>query len=152
MSVIRLHTLYASGTSTDPTWDKLPSGYCAQLEVNLGIVCACVVTLKPLFHQSRGLLSSNNSQESGVGSRPTMLRHHIPDLNNIPTVTESNRALCDSRDVQLSAMDNYRSLTGSSATDCGSWTGQRALDRASEPISRNSSAPNQDSTGKFSIV
>ncbi|RYP40606.1 hypothetical protein DL767_001606 [Monosporascus sp. MG133] len=116
VSVIRLHTLHASTTSTDPTWDKNPSGYYGQAEVNLGIICACVATLKPFFRRCWGLRSPSESQQAQVAPQRTKFRHHVPSLNKIPTSTESTRVLSDSRDVELGAIDNDRSRTGSSTT------------------------------------
>ncbi|RYP63692.1 hypothetical protein DL771_009148 [Monosporascus sp. 5C6A] len=113
-AVIRLHTLHASTTSTDPTWDKTPSGYYGQVEVNLGIVCACAATLKPLFHRCRGLRPPSESQQAQDAPRRTKFRHRIPTLNKIPRSTESAQVLSDPVDVELGAIDNDRSRTGSS--------------------------------------
>jgi hypothetical protein len=67
ISVIRLHTLYPSGTSADPTWDKVPSAIYGIVEINVGISCASVVTLRPLVHGLRGALS-----DKGDASRETV--------------------------------------------------------------------------------
>ncbi|RYP66499.1 hypothetical protein DL771_007759 [Monosporascus sp. 5C6A] len=114
-AVIRLHTLYVSTTSTDPTWDKNPSGYYGQVEVNLGIVCACAATLKPLYLRYRGLRSPGESQQAQVAQR-TKFWHHVPSLNKIPTSPESTRVIGDPPDVELGATDNDRSRSGSSTT------------------------------------
>ena len=51
ISALRLQTLYPSTTSKDPSWDKIPSAIYGIIEVNVGIVCASVVTLRPFYRQ-----------------------------------------------------------------------------------------------------
>ena len=69
ISAIRLQTLYPSTTSADPTWDKIPSAFYGQIEVNVGIVCACVVTLRPLYHRLRRPFSKDDSERKRVLGR-----------------------------------------------------------------------------------
>ncbi|KAF2183652.1 hypothetical protein K469DRAFT_505625, partial [Zopfia rhizophila CBS 207.26] len=47
-SILRLRVLYVSTTSKDPTWDKAATVTWSAIELNMGIFCACVVTLRPL--------------------------------------------------------------------------------------------------------
>jgi len=51
ISGFRLQTLYPSTTSKDPSWDKIPSAIYGIIEVNVGIACASVVTLRPLYRR-----------------------------------------------------------------------------------------------------
>ncbi|KLU87148.1 hypothetical protein MAPG_06152 [Magnaporthiopsis poae ATCC 64411] len=55
VSVLRLQVLKRSATSTDKTWDSVPSGLYSIIEINVGIACSCIVTLRPLFGQWRWL-------------------------------------------------------------------------------------------------
>ncbi|EAQ92116.1 hypothetical protein CHGG_00351 [Chaetomium globosum CBS 148.51] len=74
ISAIRLHTLYPSGTSLDPTWDKIPSAIYGLVEVNVGISCASVVTLRPLVRRLRGVLSDEaDTSERTIITRPQTL-------------------------------------------------------------------------------
>jgi len=61
--ILRFQTLLPSTTSTDTTWDKMFSAFYGAIEVNLGIACACVVTVRPLFQRVRRLLSGNEPRE-----------------------------------------------------------------------------------------
>ncbi|KAK0616873.1 hypothetical protein B0T14DRAFT_523959 [Immersiella caudata] len=73
ISVLRLHTLYPSTTSTDPSWDKVPSAIFGIIEVNVGIACASVVTLRPLHRLVRKKTkkgSAETSSEPAVGAIP----------------------------------------------------------------------------------
>jgi len=48
-----MQTLLPSAHSKDPTWDKVPSVIYAIIEINIGIACAAVVTLRPLYRRLR---------------------------------------------------------------------------------------------------
>jgi hypothetical protein len=48
-----MQTLLPSAHSSDPTWDKVPSVIYAIIEINVGIACAAVVTLRPLYRRLR---------------------------------------------------------------------------------------------------
>ncbi|KAK3360700.1 hypothetical protein B0T25DRAFT_536204 [Lasiosphaeria hispida] len=74
ISILRLRTLYPSAVSLDPSWDRIPSAIYGLIEVNVGISCASVVTLRPLFHRLRQLLSKRKSETS----RQTAREHKCP--------------------------------------------------------------------------
>lgn len=96
ISVLRLQTILDSTTSKDGTWDKVPSAFYGAIEPNLGIVCACLVTLRPLVVRhipiARKWLSDNQGLQrpangaqveaaarSGQQPRPTFWSRMIPD-------------------------------------------------------------------------
>ena len=68
VAFLRLQTLVPSATSPDPTWDKVPSGVYGVTEANLGITCACIVTLRPLFHKLWLSLPSVRGTKSAFSS------------------------------------------------------------------------------------
>ena len=47
-SIFRLNSLYISTHSKDPTWDKTGTVYWSAIEVNVGIICTSMTTLRPL--------------------------------------------------------------------------------------------------------
>ncbi|KAH7304554.1 hypothetical protein B0I35DRAFT_330539, partial [Stachybotrys elegans] len=49
ISVIRLHSLYVTSVSTDPTWDNAGVAIWSCIELNVAIICACLTTLRPLI-------------------------------------------------------------------------------------------------------
>jgi hypothetical protein len=51
ISILRLLTVVKSTQSKDSTYDKVGSALYGVIEPNLGIFCACIVTLRPLFHR-----------------------------------------------------------------------------------------------------
>ncbi|KAK0624243.1 hypothetical protein B0T14DRAFT_392044, partial [Immersiella caudata] len=73
ISIVRLQTLLPSARSTDPTWDQVPSVIFAIIEINVGISCAAVVTLRPLYRRLRGAFrgpSDNPPSESDLINTP----------------------------------------------------------------------------------
>ena len=74
VSVLRLRTIYLSTHSTDSTWDKVPSALYGVIEPNLGITCACLVTLRPLLPALR----SSHSQEEMLRTPTSILQGSEP--------------------------------------------------------------------------
>ncbi|KAK1836829.1 hypothetical protein QBC39DRAFT_247105 [Podospora conica] len=68
ISALRLQTLYPSTTSKDPSWDKIPSAIYGIIEVNVGIACASVVTLRPLYRRLREAVTGKKKEEAAPAS------------------------------------------------------------------------------------
>jgi hypothetical protein len=51
ISIIRLFTLRAALNTPDPTWDNVPTSYWSVAELNIGILCASLATLRPLLRR-----------------------------------------------------------------------------------------------------
>lgn len=49
VAIARILTAKRSALSLDVTWDSVPVTYYSVIEVNVGIICACVITLRPLL-------------------------------------------------------------------------------------------------------
>lgn len=49
MSIIRLHALVTFVTSHNPTWDNFPVSLWSTVEINVGILCTCMPTLRLLL-------------------------------------------------------------------------------------------------------
>src|SRR4051794_3826966 len=62
VSILRLPSLVKAAVSTDFTWDNIGIASWSCVELNTGILCACLPTLKPLLSQLfPGLLSTGRS-------------------------------------------------------------------------------------------
>jgi hypothetical protein len=48
-SILRLHSLYVIAHSTDVTWDNVGAATWSSVELNVGIICACLPTIKPVL-------------------------------------------------------------------------------------------------------
>jgi hypothetical protein len=83
ISLIRLSTLHKGINTKDPFWDNAPAAYWSVVELNCGILCACLPTLRPLIqrmvprifstYRSSGR-GSNGRQSSGYSHRLSSLR------------------------------------------------------------------------------
>ncbi|KAK4445492.1 hypothetical protein QBC34DRAFT_358287 [Podospora aff. communis PSN243] len=88
ISIVRMQTLLPSAHSPDPTWDKVPAVIFAIIEINVGIACAAVVTLRPLYRRLRDVFRgpsvnslSTNGQDTPGRWRPS--RRVADDLDLI---------------------------------------------------------------------
>ncbi|KAK5652296.1 hypothetical protein OQA88_10644 [Cercophora sp. LCS_1] len=105
---LRLHTLVPSATSLDPTWDKVPSGVYGVTEANLGITCACIVTLRPLLHK---LWLSLPSIRGTKAAFKTETKRSIPGRSRVPaslyhiTLSSGNNTQVSTEDVQSRDVD-----------------------------------------------
>ncbi len=64
ISIVRLFTLRAAINTTDPTWDNVPSAYWSIVELNCGILCASLPSLRPLLRHA-GLMGLTTGGRSG---------------------------------------------------------------------------------------
>lgn len=51
ISCVRLSTLHKGIHTQDPFWDNAPAAYWSVVELNCGILCACLPTLRPLIQR-----------------------------------------------------------------------------------------------------
>ncbi len=65
-SILRLRSLYLLSISTDLTYDNLDAAIWSCVEVNVGLLCACVPTLKPLIS---GLIPRLFSEHNSLSKR-----------------------------------------------------------------------------------
>ncbi|KAJ5109346.1 hypothetical protein N7456_006021 [Penicillium angulare] len=75
-SIVRLVSLKKISDSTDPTYDNVGAASWSAIECNVGIICACLPTLKPLISKIvPGLLSTlNGSHRYGTAQMSTTQR------------------------------------------------------------------------------
>lgn len=67
ISIVRLQSLISFGNSTNPTWDQADAANWSTIEINVGIICACMPTLRlilvRLFPKALGSTSYNTSNQ-----------------------------------------------------------------------------------------
>lgn len=117
--------------SRDPSWDKIPSAIYGLVEINLGITCASVVTLRPLWHRVRRSLSNkadDTSQQTEIvmpEPHPVRRRRFSDDLvlmtgNNGTTQVGSSGGL----DVELGeTVHNHSDLSIARSNKTGEQSG-----------------------------
>ncbi|RYP66718.1 hypothetical protein DL771_007651 [Monosporascus sp. 5C6A] len=104
VAVLRLQVLRLSTTSSDKSWDAFYSAIYGNIESNLGIACACIVTLRPLLRRWRWL-PGGGAEKSQVELEQPKLRRHVIDKDHIPTTDDSTQVLTISNDAELGAVD-----------------------------------------------
>ncbi|KAF2116650.1 hypothetical protein BDV96DRAFT_645067 [Lophiotrema nucula] len=70
ISLIRLSTLHKGINTTDPFWDNAPAAYWSVVELNCGILCACLPTLRPLISKfvPKLLTTRGSTAKSSTGT------------------------------------------------------------------------------------
>ena len=111
VSIIRLHSLVRISNSKDPTFDNPPAATFSAVEVNVGIICACLPSIRPA-------LSAILPHHFAPTSRPTISR--MPDkerANGRQTVYTHTRPRTASTRPYTAQSSNWsHSRTGSSST------------------------------------
>lgn len=74
-SIVRLQSLRIFTLSNDPFYDSLPINTWSMIEVNIGILCASIPTLKPLVskaqrHRTKNALMKHKTRRDGGGGWP----------------------------------------------------------------------------------
>lgn len=65
--IIRLWALQKTSVSADPSWDNEPSAIWSIIECCVGVICACVPSLKPLFNRPSQRTGSSIRLSEGHG-------------------------------------------------------------------------------------
>ncbi|KLU83367.1 hypothetical protein MAPG_02429 [Magnaporthiopsis poae ATCC 64411] len=117
ISLLRLLSILGLSSSTDLTWDAVPSSIYGVTETNLGIACACVVTLRPLYKRLRrwSWLSSAGGepepsqveQQQQQQQRAKRRRHHQDSaaITVLADATDETETLGD--DVELAVLNTH---------------------------------------------
>ncbi|TAQ83483.1 hypothetical protein B7494_g8190 [Chlorociboria aeruginascens] len=74
VGIIRLQSIYAASSSTDLTYTNVSSAMWSSIELNIGIVCACIPTIRPVLGIWFPRLISSTRQASNPtthGPRPS---------------------------------------------------------------------------------
>lgn len=68
MSIVRLQSLVNFSNSSNPTWDNLRVSQWSTIEVNVGIICACMPTLRLILLKIFPSMSSTSRNYGTNGS------------------------------------------------------------------------------------
>lgn len=67
ISIIRIRTLRVAAETQDPTWDNVDAATWSFLELTIGVLAACLPTLRPIFVKIMPRLFGNSTAASGTG-------------------------------------------------------------------------------------
>ncbi|TDZ21773.1 Satratoxin biosynthesis SC1 cluster protein 4 [Colletotrichum orbiculare MAFF 240422] len=93
ISALRIRTLRVAAKSQDPYWDNVDAATWSFLEITVGILAACLPTLRPIFVTFLPRLFAGSSARNGSG-RPSNKygNPHVPDRGASATPWPLNRA------------------------------------------------------------
>jgi len=80
ISIMRLQSLYVISKSTDISWDNPMAATYSSLEVNVGIICSCIPTLKGLISRLFPSLRFGDSYNRTMQSRNMSVTRATDDL------------------------------------------------------------------------
>ncbi|KAF5122578.1 Satratoxin biosynthesis SC1 cluster protein 4 [Metarhizium anisopliae] len=92
VSILRLSSLVSWANSTNPTWDQWDIVYWSTIEVNVGMICTCLPSIRLIMlrafpnmtrsHPTYGTdsLSRHTSGQSGLERRTTTRDHRLSDF------------------------------------------------------------------------
>ncbi|KAJ9615037.1 hypothetical protein H2200_001111 [Cladophialophora chaetospira] len=106
VSVLRLWSMTMLGDTWNPTWDFVPFGYWSDLELNVGIACICMPSLRVVLRRyfpSCGIATTN---KDGSASGPDMAARPV-------TLTQSSA----SKGNKKAFMPSSRRVTSDAASD-----------------------------------
>lgn len=106
-SVCRLHSLYIVDNTTDVTWDNPGTAIWSAIELNVGILCASLPTLRAFFARiwPRAFLSVHNSQRAGADTADGRKGQYYNMEGSImvrKTIAIQSTRAVDSEDIVLS--------------------------------------------------
>ncbi|KAF4625633.1 hypothetical protein G7Y89_g12532 [Cudoniella acicularis] len=93
ISILRLRSLYVLSVSTDPTFDNLDAGMWSAIEVNMGIICASLQTIRPIIARMfPRLLGTSRAQTKNSSELNTFQSKRLTKgLNKpLPALEQSN--------------------------------------------------------------
>ncbi|KAI7776709.1 hypothetical protein LA080_004643 [Diaporthe eres] len=76
ISIYRMKTLKVAGESTDPSWDNTDAAVWSFIELSIGVLAACLPTLRPLFalilpRFFKSTVSGRTGQYNGLSGKST---------------------------------------------------------------------------------
>jgi hypothetical protein len=83
ISLVRLSTLQKAIKTQDPFWDNAPAAYWSVVELNCGIICACLPTLRPLIQKAiPDFWSTRHSTRDGTAKSGTANSQGLRTFNS----------------------------------------------------------------------
>ncbi|KAL5414765.1 hypothetical protein PMIN04_008888 [Paraphaeosphaeria minitans] len=99
VSIIRLQTLVSISNSMDPTFDNPPAAMLSAIETNVGIICACLPSMRPLLTSMMPVCFPEGSQYHNSSrfdvEQPKHMRYHSGSYR--PYTADSVRKPSNSR-------------------------------------------------------
>lgn len=82
-TVLRFHALYIASVSTDITYDNVGAATWSAVELNVGIVCACIPAMRPLINLVLPRLLSTTRPDHGSSYYPNTGGIYVRNESNV---------------------------------------------------------------------
>lgn len=106
VSVLRLETLFHFSNSANFTWESAPFGYWSTVEMDVGIICACMPAVQALLKRIWPTVFGSTAGSKGTGKASTSGRSN-------PLDSHSNSKSGDTKDfVPLVEVGSVRDVEG----------------------------------------
>ncbi|PIA92171.1 hypothetical protein CB0940_09437 [Cercospora beticola] len=139
ISIMRLSALYAISVSNDVSWDNPLAAIWSSLEVNVGIVCSCIPTLKGCITRYFPRLFSSVHG----GSRPSGADFAGLELSGRGRKHHAECHISANHDVHRNNRDIEKSSTGSSSAAGSGGVGGK-MKRMASKLGRGSNKSEKD--------
>lgn len=123
ISALRLYSLYLVSVSKDITWDITNMTVWSIIELNVGIICLCVSTLRPLISRLQSLFCRKKVPDSDIRRTSVIVTHGSeadigPYTNGYKgrpsesqgSATNSGPEASDKKELVLNPLPNYPAL------------------------------------------
>lgn len=96
VSIMRLQSLVSFASSTNPTWDNWDVTNWSTIEINIGIICACLPTIRLFLVRTFPLLnSSRHTSNNYYGKKNTGGSFQLGPMSRSAVETGPPRVLSD---------------------------------------------------------
>lgn len=102
ISIVRLNELHRTKGSKDPLWDSAATAYWSAIELNVGILCACLPTLRPLIKKFAPRLLGSSQGESHY-------THQLGSVQTRRTRIGNEAAIYIQKEVEFQSTTELRS-------------------------------------------
>ncbi|CCU81853.1 PTH11-like integral membrane protein [Blumeria hordei DH14] len=123
ISALRLYSLYLVSVSKDITWDITNMTIWSIIELNVGIICLCVSTLRPLISRLQSFFCRKKVPNSDI-RRTSVIVTHGSEANigsyavgykgrpseSMESATNSGPEASDKKELVLNPLPNYPAL------------------------------------------
>ncbi|KAH8669062.1 CFEM domain-containing protein [Xylariales sp. PMI_506] len=111
VSIFRLRSLVTFANSQNPTWDDLDGSLWSTLEINVGIICACMPSLRLILVRFFPILGggSNGTRKYAYGGSGNNLSNHLWDRGQ--SLGTASRGEGPARNPSVKAIHYQKSYT-----------------------------------------
>lgn len=114
ISIVRLNELHRTKPGEDDTWNSSNTTWLSVIEISIGILCACIPTLRPLIKKiAPRLLGSSQNESSKRNTNYQLSGLGNPRSKKRQTKTDQSSGIYIQKEVEFHSTTELRSTTSS---------------------------------------